>query len=127
MTEEQMVKITKLEYFEEKATDLEALVNSAFPQLETEAFIDQDEDSVSVQSELEVPGFEDTFFIEWIHSVNEEDPEQEYECSIFTAEGEELGVCYSNEFVRATLECVKETQELLMSVNNWLGSVFRVI
>ncbi len=55
-----MVKITKLEYFEEKATDLEALVNSAFPQLETEAFIDQDGDSVSVQSELEVPGFEDT-------------------------------------------------------------------
>ena len=122
-----MVKITKLEYFEEKATDLEALVNSAFPQLETEAFIDQDEGCVSVQSQLEVFGFEDIFFIEWVHNVNEEDPEQEYECSIFTAEGEELGVCYSSEFVRATLECVKETQELLMSVHNWLGSVFRII
>lgn len=122
-----MVKITKLEYFEEKATDLEALVNGAFPLLETEAFIDPDENCVSVQSELEIPGYEDTFFIEWVHNVNEEDPELEYECSIFTAEGEELGVCYSSEFVRATLECVRETQDLLVSLNNWLGSVFRVI
>ena len=54
-----MVKITKREYFEEKAVDLEALVNSAFPQLETEAFIDPDEGCVSVQSQLEVFGFED--------------------------------------------------------------------
>jgi hypothetical protein len=119
-----MVKIQQKEYFEQKALELEELISGLYPELYTEPRIDPDEGTVALQAELRIPHFEGTFFVEWVYYVNEEDKDFAYECVIFTTEGEELGLVYSDSPMKAATECAQEVQKMLLETSGWLSSVF---
>ena len=122
--EKNMVKIQQKEYFEQKAMELEELISGTYPELYTEPRIDPDEGTVALQAELRIPHFEGTFFVEWVYYVNEEDKDFAYECVIFTTEGEELGLVYSDSPTRAATECAQTVQKMLLETSGWLSSVF---
>jgi len=122
--EKNMVKIQQKEYFEQKALELEELISGLYPELYTEPRIDPDEGTVALQAELRIPHFEGTFFVEWVYYVNEEDKDFAYECVIFTTEGEELGLVYSDSPMKAATECAQEVQKMLLETSGWLSSVF---
>lgn len=119
-------KITNLAYFEEMALQLEKLVESAYPSLYlSEPAYDQEEGIVSIQADIPIPGREELFFIEWSQDTSELNEEYRYECSIFTADGEELATCFSREITVATIEAVESCQNLLASLECWLNMSFK--
>jgi len=119
-----MVRIQQREYFEQKVLELEELITGTYPALTTTSKINQGEELVSTQAEMRIPGYEGLFFVEWVHYINEEDPDFTYECVVFTAEGEELELVYSNNVVKATTECIRGVQEMLLSVSDWIDGIF---
>jgi hypothetical protein len=119
-----MVKIEQEEYFEQKALELEELISGLYPELSTVPRIDPDEGTVGLYAELRIPRFEGTFFVEWVHYINEEDEDFAYECAIYTAEGEDLGLVYSDSPVKAVTECAQTVQKMLLETSGWLSSVF---
>ena len=119
-----MVKIQQEEYFDQKALEFEELVSGLYPTLYAEPHIDRDEGTVTLQAELRIPFNEGIFFIEWVYNVNEEDKDFVYECAIFTMEGEELGLVYSDSPANAATNCALIVQEMFLETSDWLSSTF---
>jgi hypothetical protein len=123
--ENHMVRIQQKEYFEQKVLELEELIAGAYPTLwTTSRHIDLDRELISIQAEMRVPGYEGVYFVEWVHYVNEEEADLNYECAVITAEGEELNLVYSNSAVKATTKCMQGVQKMLLATSSWMNETF---
>ena len=120
-------KITQPAYFEEAAESLEEMVMTTYPSLYlSEPSILLDEGMVAIQADVPIPGREELFFIEWTLDLHEENKDYLFECSIFTAEGEELSSCFSSELRQATQQAIEECQDLLATLSDWLDLTLKV-